>query len=173
MSKNEFSESSCNGSEFSSDPELCLNEKFSLFEEFSRLTSENSKGTFREFESTCDTEESTCDTEESTCDTEESNRSRSASFNSDSDISFNEEFSLCGDFSKITPFNIEPLESSSMNISLLKKELKILDSSSNKRLNNLNWCICNGGCGIMETELESICCQELNEITEEKIEGTL
>ena len=106
MSKNEFSESSCNGSEFSSDPELCLNEEFSLFEEFSRLTSENSKGTFREFESTCDTEESTCDTEES-------NRSRSASFNSDYVISFNEEFSLCGDFSKLTPFNFEPLEFSS------------------------------------------------------------
>ena len=69
--KNEFSESSCNGSEFSSDPELCLNEEFSLFEEFSRLTSENSQGTFKEFE-------------ESTCDTEQSNRSRSASFNSDS-----------------------------------------------------------------------------------------
>ena len=64
MSKNEFSESSCNGSEFPSDPELCLNEEFSLFEEFSRLTSENSQGTFREFE-------------ESNCDTEESNRSRS------------------------------------------------------------------------------------------------
>ena len=61
MSKNEFSESSCNGSEFSSDP---LNEEFSLFEEFSRLTSENSQETFRELE-------------ESTCDTEESNRSRS------------------------------------------------------------------------------------------------
>ena len=87
MSKNEFSESSCNDSEFSSDPELCLNGEFSLFEEFSRLTSENSRETFREFE-------------ESTCDTEESNRSRSASFNSDSGISFNEEFALCGDFSK-------------------------------------------------------------------------
>ena len=44
MSKNEFSESSCNGSEISSDPELCLNEEFSLFEEFSRLTSKNSQG---------------------------------------------------------------------------------------------------------------------------------
>ena len=95
MSKNEFSESSCNGSEFPSDPELCLNEEFSLFEEFSRLTSENSKGTFRELE-------------ESTCNIEESNRSRSASFNSDSDISFNEEFFLCGDFSKLAPFNFEP-----------------------------------------------------------------
>ena len=97
MSKNEFSESSCNGSEFSSDPELCLNEEFSVFEEFSRLTSENSQeGTFREIvESTCDPEE-------------ESNRSRSASSNSDSDISFNEEFSLCGDFSKLIPFNFDP-----------------------------------------------------------------
>ena len=47
-----------------------------------------------------------------------------------------------------------------------------VDSSSNKRLNNLNWCIGNGGCGIMETELENICC--LNEFTEEeKFEGTL
>ena len=155
MCKNEFSESSCNGSEFSSDPELCLNE------EFSRLTSENSKGTFREFE-------------ESTCDTEESNRSRSAFFNSDSDISFNEEFSLCGDFSKLTPFNFGPLESSSKNEYFSAEEgTEEVDSSSNKRLNNLYWCICNGGCGIMETELESICCQELNEITEEKFEGTL
>ena len=132
MSKNEFSESSCNGSEFSSDPELCLNEEFSLFEEFSRLTSENSKGTFREFE-------------ESTCDTEESNRSRSASFNSDSDISFNEEFSLCGDFSKLTPFNFEPLESSSEDEYFSAEEgTEEVDSSSIKRLNNLNWCICNG-----------------------------
>ena len=147
MCKNEFSESSCNGSEFSSDPELCLNEEFSLFEEFSRLTSENSQGTFRELE-------------ESTCDTEQSNRSRSASFNSDSDKSFNEEFSLCGDFSKLTPFNFEPLESSSEDEYFSAEEgTEEVDSSSIKRLNNLNWCICNGGCGIMETELERIGCQ--------------
>ena len=72
---------------------------------------------------------------------------------------------MCGDFSKLTPFNFEPLEFSSEDEYFSAEEgTEEVDSSSNKRLNDLNWCICNGG---------SIFCQELNEITEEKFEGTL
>ena len=77
-------------------------------------------------------------------------------------------------FQKLTPFNFEPLESSSEDEYFSAEEgTEEVDSFSNKRLNNLNWCICNGGCGFMETELESISCQELNEIPEEKLEGNL
>ena len=66
MSKNEFSGSSCNGSEFSSDPKQCLNEEFSLFQGVFKIN-------FRELSESL----------KNLLDTEESNRSRSASINSD------------------------------------------------------------------------------------------
>lgn len=89
---------------------------------------------------------------------------------SDSDVSFNEEFSLFEDFSKLTPFSFEPLLSSDDDEYYTADENEMEESQKSSRLKQLNWCNCNK-CQIMETEIECICCGELNEITEEKFEG--
>ena len=85
---------------------------------------------------------------------------------SDSDVSFNEEFSLFEDFSKLSPFNFEPLDDDEYYKAAEDSEVK----AKRPRLNNLNWCDC-GGCAMMKTEIECVCCCELNGISEEKFEG--
>ena len=94
-----------------------------------------------------------------------------SSSKSESDISFDEEFSLFEDASKLTPFNFEPLLSSSDEDEYhTAEEGELRNEKRISRLDNLNWCKCRK-CVVMETNLECICCQELNEVSDEKLEG--
>lgn len=101
----------------------------------------------------------------------------SSTNSSDSDISFDEEFSLLNDFSKLNPFNFEPLVRSSEDEYYSAEDSHKVTTKSKKkemskptRLENLDLCKCKH-CKIMETDLESVCCQELSEISDEKFEG--
>ena len=94
-----------------------------------------------------------------------------SSSQSESDNSFDEEFSLFEDASKLIPFNFEPLLSSSESGEYhTAEEGELRNEKSPSRLNDLNWCKCRE-CAIMETDLECVCCQELNEVSDEKLEG--
>ena len=94
-----------------------------------------------------------------------------SSSKSESDISFDEEFSLFEDTSKLTPFNFEPLLSSSDEDEYhTGEEGELRNEKRISRLDNLNWCKCRK-CVVMETNLECNCCQELNEVSDEKLEG--
>lgn len=100
-----------------------------------------------------------------------SNTSITSSECDSSDLSFDEEVSLCNDLSKLTPYSFEPLASSSSsedeneNISAV-----VVKEKSETRSRNTKWCQCNH-CKPMESENESICCHEMNEISEENFEG--
>ena len=84
------------------------------------------------------------------------------SSSSDSDISL-------PDLTKLQPYEFEPLTSSSDSSSHSKTSSPVNDSSI-KRLGKTNWCQC-GNCRPMETETESLCCAETNEVADDMFEG--
>ena len=69
------------------------------------------------------------------------------------------------DLTKLQPYEFEPLTSSSDSSSHSDYITSCpVDDSSRKRLGNTNWCQ-SGNCRPMETETESLCCAETNEVT--------
>lgn len=90
------------------------------------------------------------------------------SSSSESDFIFDEDFSLCNDNSKLQPYSFEPLASSSEN----EEEESAFPNDEIKRVGNLDWCLCKC-CKQMESEHESLCCQETNEISEILFEGVI
>ena len=70
---------------------------------------------------------------------------------------------LCKDFEKLKPYDYEPLASSSdESDSELESDCQVLDDS---RKGSKSWCKC-AQCKAMQTERESWCYQEANEIAE-------
>lgn len=101
---------------------------------------------------------------------------------SESDFSFNEDFSLCNDLSKLKPYSFEPLVSSSSSDenedtddgntrSVEMKEINDDNIIETRRIGNIDWCLCKC-CKSMDSEAESLCCQETNEIPEEFFQGS-
>ena len=93
---------------------------------------------------------------------------------SDTEDNFDDDLKeLCNDFAKLKPYDFEPLASSS-------DESESDDSyttdqeeeEGTQRKGKKDWCMC-GFCEPMMTEIESYCCQEANEITDEKFEGKI
>lgn len=80
---------------------------------------------------------------------------------------------LCNNFSKLKPYDFEPLASSDESDEDEEEE-EIEDHSeaknTNQRKGNTNWCLC-GCCKLMGNERECWCCQEANEIADELFEG--
>ena len=77
---------------------------------------------------------------------------------------------LCEDFKKLKPYDYEPLASSSdESDSELESDCQVPDDS---RKGKKSWCKC-AQCKAMQTERESWCCQEANEIAENLFEGMI
>lgn len=94
-----------------------------------------------------------------------------SSSNSESDNETLQE--LCNNFSKLKPYDFEPLASS--DESEKEDEVTIEDQrepNTNQRKGNKNWCLC-GFCKIMENERECWCCHEANEITDDLFKGKI
>ena len=72
---------------------------------------------------------------------------------------------------KLLPFSFEPLASSKSEDSDFEGNVQ-QKSSSNNQIGNIGWCKCNN-CRPMETDAESFCCAEADEIHEEMFEGRL
>lgn len=95
------------------------------------------------------------------------------SSSSDSD----EDFYLSKDISKLQPYSFEPLASSSEDENEDETALEQQGAISSceaatqiSRVGNLNWCFC-GCCKQMDSEAESLCCQETNEIPDNLFQG--
>ena len=77
---------------------------------------------------------------------------------------------LCEDFKKLKPYDYEPLASSSdESDSELESDCQVPDDSCKEKK---SWCRC-AQCKVMQTERESWCCQEANEIAENLFEGMI
>ena len=77
---------------------------------------------------------------------------------------------LCEDFKKLKPYDCEPLASSSdESDSELESDCQVPDDSCKGKK---SWCKC-AQCKAMQTERESWCCQEANEIAENLFEGMI
>ena len=77
---------------------------------------------------------------------------------------------LCEDFKKLKPYDYEPLASSSdESDSELESDCQVPDDS---RKGKKSWCKC-AQCKTMQTEWESCCCQEANEIAKNLFEGMI
>ena len=94
--------------------------------------------------------------------------------NSSSDERFDGSFTdddddLTENLACLKPYSFEPIidNSSSSDTSSSEEEL---DVTTKKRIGNTLWCTC-GFCRVMETNTESLCCKEKNEIPQEKFEG--
>lgn len=111
--------------------------------------------------------------------------SDNSSTNSSSDVSsseseeesFNDIKELCENFAKLKPYDFEPLASTDESEGDEEDEKSEDSDATDKeeeepviRRDNTSWCQCDG-CEAMSTETESVCCQELNEIREEKFGG--
>ena len=76
----------------------------------------------------------------------------------------------CEDFKKLKPYDYKPLASSSdESDSELESDCQVRDDS---RKGKKSWCNCTQ-CKAMQTEKESWCCQEANEIAENLFEGVI
>ena len=89
-----------------------------------------------------------------------------------SDSSDIESLLSCNDPSKLVPYSVEPL-ASSKDEDIDSEGNVQQQSSSNSRIGNTEWCKCNN-CWQMETDAESFCCAEADEIHKGKLfEGKL
>ena len=75
----------------------------------------------------------------------------------------------------ISPYCHEPTKSK-MSVKYDGDEDEELSSSDNEdqddtRIGNNSWCLC-GQCIAMSTSVESLCCGEMNEISEQRLSGT-
>lgn len=74
---------------------------------------------------------------------------------------------------KLQPYDFEPLASSSAEeVEEQTDNNSDNNSEESSRVGNNNWCQC-GQCKAMNTNLESLCCVEANEIPDEFFEGIL
>lgn len=89
-----------------------------------------------------------------------------SSESSDSDISC-----LESDLTKLQPYDFEPLVSDNQESSSDTDSDDIPSTNEALRVGNIDWCEC-GNCRPMETESESLCCIEANEIPDEFFQGT-
>ena len=89
----------------------------------------------------------------------------------ESDSSDIETLLSCNDPSKLVPYSFEPLASSNDEDSDSEGNVQ-QQSSSNNRIGNTKWCKCHNY-RHMETNAESFCCAEADEIHEEMFEGKL
>lgn len=103
---------------------------------------------------------------------QDSDGSSSGSSNSSEDEQFDDLKDLCENFTKLKPYDFEPLASTEES-----DEEEIDDKTDEKeeesvqRRGKKDWCLCES-CEPMSTEVESLCCQEANEIPDNKFEGT-
>ena len=88
----------------------------------------------------------------------------------ESDSSDIENLLSCNNPSKLVLYSFEPLASSNDEDS--DSDGNTQQQSSNCRIGNTEWCKCNS-CRQMETDAESSCCAEADEIHEEMFEGKL
>ena len=77
----------------------------------------------------------------------------------------------CNDPSKLVPYSFETLASSNDEASDSDGNAQ-QQSSSNNRIGNTGWCKRNN-CRQMETDAESFCCAEADEIHKDMFEGKL
>ena len=80
---------------------------------------------------------------------------------------------LVPDYSSLKPYDHEPTRSlSSPSPSHQSQETANENINRNSRIGNTKWCSC-GKCQAMETEEESLCCRDTNEIPDEKFSGKI
>ena len=89
----------------------------------------------------------------------------------ESDSSDIENLLSCNNPSKLVPYSFEPIASSNDEDSDSGGNAQ-QQSSSNTGTGNTEWCKCTN-CRQMETDAESFCCAEADEIHEEIFEGKL
>ena len=87
----------------------------------------------------------------------------------ESDSSNIESSLSCNNPSKLVRYSFERLASSNDEDSDSEGNVQ-QQSSSNNRIGNTEWCKCNN-CRQIETDAESFCCAEADEIHEEMFEG--
>ncbi|XP_057308898.1 P2X purinoceptor 7-like [Hydractinia symbiolongicarpus] len=84
---------------------------------------------------------------------------------SESDNSLHEK-----DFTKLQPYEFELLVSDEEEVSNGVENDEVSFTDAEPRTGNANWCEC-GNCRAMETDTESVCCVESNEIPDEFFQG--
>ena len=84
---------------------------------------------------------------------------------SEGDSSEVESLLSCNDPSKFVRYSFEPLASSNDEDSDSEENVQ-QQSSNNSRIGNTEWCKCNN-CRQTETDAESFCCAEADEVHEE------
>ena len=90
-----------------------------------------------------------------------------------SEASFYDEFSLCTDVTKLKPYEFEPLVSSmESEVDLDDFSNQVEEVSQSTRVGNVQWCECDS-CEAMNTDHESLCCVEANEIPDDFFEGKI
>ena len=97
--------------------------------------------------------------------------SSTASSDSEED-NFDKLQELCDDFAKLKPYDFEPLASTDESDSEESYTTDNEEEEGVQRKGKKDWCTC-GCCEPMMTEIECYCCQEANEITDEKFEGKI
>ena len=70
---------------------------------------------------------------------------------------------------KLRPYDFEPLASSENSVQ--NSDASDAEVETSLRVGNIEWCQCDK-CKCMESELESLCCVEANEIQDDFVEGT-
>ena len=70
---------------------------------------------------------------------------------------------------KLRPYDFEPLASSENSVQ--NSDASDAEVETSLRVGNIEWCQCDK-CKYMESELESLCCVEANEIQDDFFEGT-
>ena len=90
-----------------------------------------------------------------------------------SEASFYDEFLQCTDVTKLKPYEFEPLVSSmESEDDLDDTSNQIEEVSPSTRIGNIQWCECDS-CEAMNTDHESLCCVEANEIPDDLFEGRI
>ena len=98
-----------------------------------------------------------------------SRSSSDSSDTSDSDLSSEENEDMeTPDFNTLRPYDHEPTRILGRSPSPSVSPSKATKGAS--RIGNTEWCMC-GKCQAMETEEESLCCRDTNEIPDEKFSG--
>ena len=82
---------------------------------------------------------------------------------SENEENISQDSEIYKDLTKLKPYEFEPLASSS-DEDANENEIK------NSRKGKINWCQC-ACCKSMTNEMESLCCKEANEISDELFEG--
>ena len=100
-------------------------------------------------------------------DTEELEYSLVISETSEEDTNEEDSNDFIRDISGLKPYDFEP------EIPYVEEEIATDRHHENQsRIGNIDWCIC-GECKPMESETESICCLDTNEVPDELFEGEM